>query len=117
MTLVKVWRGGSRLTGLDVVSTTAVPVPDRPSVWGDFVCRHIGPLKADTFGDKAFTGRLELGRVGAMPPARILASRHRVLRTPSLIRQDERSYVKLVAQVEGAGCFEQHGRKVVLAPG
>ena len=105
------------MSALAVVSTTDVPVADRLAVWGEFVCRHIGPLKADTFGDKAFVGRLELGRVGAMPVARILASRHRVLRTPSLIRKDERSYVKLVAQVEGAGCFEQHGRKVVLAPG
>jgi AraC-like DNA-binding protein len=105
------------LTSLDVVSTADVPVADRLAVWGDFVRRHIGPLKADTFGDRAFAGRLELGRVGAMPLARILASRHRVLRTPSLIRKDERSYVKLVAQVGGAACFEQNGRKVVLAPG
>ncbi len=105
------------MSALAVVSTADVPVADRLAVWGDFVCRHIGPLKADTFGDKAFTGRLELGCVGAMPVARILASRHRVLRTPSLIRKDDRSYVKLVAQVQGAACFEQNGRKVVLAPG
>jgi AraC-like DNA-binding protein len=105
------------LSHLAVVSTADVAPRDRLGLWGDFVCRHIGPLRADTFGDPEFHGRLELGQLGTVPVARITASRHRVLRTPSLIRQDDRSYVKLVAQVEGAGCFEQNGRKVVLAPG
>ena len=105
------------MSALAVVSTSDVAPADRLAVWGDFVCRHIGPLKADTFGDPNFAGRLELGHVGNVPLARIVASRHRVLRTPSLIRKDERSYVKLVAQVEGGACFEQNGRKVVLAPG
>lgn len=105
------------MDALAVVSTSEVAPADRLAVWGEFVCRHIGPLKADTFGDPNFTGRLELGYVGKIPLARIVASRHRVLRTPSLIRKDDRSYVKLVAQVEGGGCFEQNGRKVVLAPG
>lgn len=105
------------MSTLAVVSTADIPHADRLAVWGDFVRRHIGPLKADTYGDKTFLGKLELGRVGAMPLARILASRHRVLRTPSLIRKDDRSTVKVVAQIEGAACFEQNGRKVVLAPG
>lgn len=99
------------------VSTADVAPGERLGLWGDFVCRHIGPLQADTFGDPLFEGRLELGQVSDVSLARIVASRHRVQRTPQGIRKDNRNYVKLVAQVEGAGCFEQNGRKVVLAPG
>ncbi|HEY0851677.1 MAG TPA: helix-turn-helix domain-containing protein [Bradyrhizobium sp.] len=102
---------------LAVVSTADVAPGERLGLWGDFVCRHIGPLQADTFGDPQFEGRLELGQTSDVSLARIVASRHRVQRTPHGIRQDNRNYVKLVAQVEGAGCFEQNGRKVVLAPG
>ena len=102
---------------LAVVSTEDVAPGDRLGLWGDFVCRHIGPLQADTFGDPQFNGRLELGQSAGVSVARITASRHRVQRTPHLIRRDNRNYVKLVAQIEGAGCFEQNGRKVLLAPG
>lgn len=102
---------------LAVVSTADVAPRERLGLWGDFVCRHIGPLQADTFGDPQFEGRLELGQADEVSLARIVASRHRVQRTPQGIRRDNRDYVKLVAQVEGAGCFEQNGRKVVLAPG
>ena len=102
---------------LAVVSTEEVAPGERLGLWGDFVCRHIGPLQADTFGDPQFNGRLELGQSAGVSVARITASRHRVQRTPHLIRRDNRNYVKLVAQIEGAGCFEQNGRKVLLAPG
>lgn len=104
-------------SNLAVVSTAEVAPGERLGLWGDFVCRHIGPLQADTFGDPQFNGRLELGQSSGVPVARIVASRHRVQRTPHLIRKDSRNYVKLVAQVEGAGCFEQNGAKTVLAPG
>jgi AraC-like DNA-binding protein len=102
---------------LAVVSTADVAPGERLGLWGDFVGRHIGPLQADTFGDPQFEGRLELGESGGVSVAHIVVSRHRVQRTPGLIRRDGRDYVKLVAQIEGAACFEQNGRKVVLAPG
>ncbi|MCP4619184.1 MAG: helix-turn-helix domain-containing protein [Bradyrhizobium sp.] len=110
-------RSGTLQNNLAVVSTADVAPGERLGLWGEFVCRHIGPLQADTFGDPLFEGRLELGQASDVSLARILASRHRVQRTPQGIRKDNRNYVKLVAQVEGAGCFEQNGRKVVLAPG
>lgn len=102
---------------LAVVSTADAAPGERLGLWGDFVGRHIGPLRADTFGDPQFSGRLELGNSSGVSVARIVVSRHRVQRTPGLIRKDSRDYVKLVAQIEGAACFEQNGRKVVLAPG
>ena len=42
---------------LAVVSTEDVAPGDRLGLWGDFVCRHIGPLQADTFGDPQFSQR------------------------------------------------------------
>lgn len=100
-----------------VVSTSQVAPADRLAVWGDFVGRHIGHLQSDTFGDQTFSGRLELGDIGGLKLCRIIANRHRVVRTPSLIRHDDRGYVKIVAQIGGAGSFEQNGRKLVLTPG
>lgn len=100
-----------------VVSTSQVAPADRLALWGDFVGRHIGHLQSDTFGDQTFQGRLELGDIGGMKLCRIVAGRHRVVRTPNLIRHDDRGYVKIVAQIEGAGRFEQNGRKLVLTPG
>lgn len=105
------------MTAFSVVSTSDVMPADRLALWGDFVCRHIGRLESDTFGDNRFDGRLELGEIGDLRLFRILASRHRVERTPRLIRNDDRSYVKVVAQVAGSACFEQGGRKVMLSPG
>lgn len=100
-----------------VVSTSQVAPADRLALWGDFVGRHIGHLQSDTFGDTTFQGRLELGDIGGMKLCRIVAGRHRVVRTPNLIRHDDRGYVKIVAQVGGAGRFEQNNRKLVLTPG
>lgn len=105
------------MSGLSVVSTAEVAPADRLALWGDFVRRHIGRLQSDTFGDIRFDGRLELGDVGGLKLCRIVASRHRVVRTPTLIRRDDRGYVKIVAQIEGSASFEQNGRRVVLSPG
>lgn len=102
---------------LSVVSTAQVAPAERLALWGDFVWRHIGRLQSDTFGDKRFDGRLAIGDLGGLKLLDIVASRHRVVRTNTLIRQDDRGYVKVVAQIEGSACFEQNGRKVVLSPG
>lgn len=102
---------------VSVVSTADVAPADRLALWGDFVRRHIGPLQTDTFGGNRFDGRLELGDVGGLKLCRIAVSRHRVVRTPQLIRQIDRGYVKIVAQMKGSASFEQNGRQVVLTPG
>lgn len=105
------------MSAVSVVATSDVASADRLALWGDFVARHIGRLQSDTYGDENFDGRLELGDIGGLKLCRILASRHRVVRTPNLIRRDDRGYVKIVAQIEGAACFEQNGRRLILTPG
>jgi AraC-like DNA-binding protein len=110
-------RKGGKVSAIAVVSTSQVAPADRLALWGDFVGRHIGHLQSDTFGDSHFDGRLELGDIGGLKLCRIIASRHRVVRTPNQILRDDRGYVKIVAQIEGAGRFEQNGRKLVLTPG
>ncbi|MCW0233992.1 MAG: helix-turn-helix domain-containing protein [Ferrovibrio sp.] len=105
------------MSAIAVVSTSQVAPAERLALWGDFVGRHIGHLQSDTFGDSRFDGRLELGDIGGLKLCRIVASRHRVVRTPNQILNDDRGYVKIVAQIEGAGRFEQNGRKLILTPG
>lgn len=105
------------MSAIAVVSTSQVAPAERLALWGDFVGRHIGHLQSDTYGDSRFDGRLELGDIGGLKLCRIIASRHRVVRTPNQILNDDRGYVKIVAQIEGAGRFEQNGRKLVLTPG
>ena len=102
---------------LTEVSTDAVPARDRLHLWGDAVWRLIGGLESDAFGDEAFAGYITSGQAGYVNLCQLDVSRHRVVRTPSLIRGSDRAYIKVVAQLEGRACFEQNGRQVWLSPG
>jgi AraC-like DNA-binding protein len=106
------------VNALNVISTSAAAPADRLALWGDVVWRHVGRLRSDAFGDRDFDGRLEFGDLADLKLCRIAASRHRVVRTPELIRRNEaRGYLKLAIQLRGSACFEQGGRRVVLSPG
>jgi len=102
---------------LTEVSTDTVPPRDRLHLWGDAVWRLIGGLESDAFGDEAFAGHITSGQAGYVNLCQLDVSRHRVVRTPSLIRGSDRAYIKVVAQLEGRACFEQNGRHVWLSPG
>ena len=122
------------------VATRAVRPAERLELWGAFVREHIGWLEADTLGDEGFDGQLDVRPFPSYPGlasnqgltanqglasnqslpsklCRIRATRHRVMRTASLARRDDRGYVKIVAQLRGAACFEQNGRRAMLSPG
>lgn len=99
------------------VSTDSVPARDRLHLWGDAVWRLIGGLESDAFGDEAFSGHITSGQAGYLNLCQLDVTRHRVVRTPSLIRGSDRAYLKVVAQLEGRACFEQDGRQVWLSPG
>jgi len=102
---------------LTEVSTDTVAPRDRLHLWGDAVWRLIGGLESDAFGDEAFAGHITSGQAGYVNLCQLDVSRHRVVRTPSLIRGSDRAYIKVVAQLEGRACFEQNGRQVWLSPG
>lgn len=102
---------------LETVSTDQVKPGERLALWTDLIWHLLGRLRSETFGDETFRGRMVHGEIGSVKMCRLSAGRHRVTRTPDLIRQDDRGYLKLVAQLEGSTWFEQNGRKTLLAPG
>jgi AraC-like DNA-binding protein len=99
------------------VSTDEVRPHERTAFWTDLIWHKLGRLRSETFGDENFRGRMVLGEVGSVKMCRLSAARHRVVRTPDLIRQDDRGNLKLVVQLEGSTWFEQNGRKTLLSPG
>ena len=102
---------------LATVSTDQVRPQERTAFWTDLIWHMLGRLRSETFGDESFHGRMVYGEVGSVRMCRLSAGRHRVVRTPDLIRQDDRGYLKLVVQLEGSTWFEQNGRKTLLSPG
>jgi AraC-like DNA-binding protein len=95
------------------VSTDQVAPKERISYWKELIWHLLGRLRSE--GD--FRGRLVHCDVGDVRLCRLSASSHRVARTPDLIRQDDRGFLKVVFQLEGSTWFEQGGRKTLLSPG
>lgn len=102
---------------LATISTDEVRPHERTAFWTDLIWHKLGRLRSETFGDESFRGSMVLGEAGSVKMCRLSAARHRVVRTPDLIRQDDRGYLKLVVQLEGSTWFEQSGRKTLLSPG
>lgn len=100
-----------------LITTDGVPAAERLDWWGERIWRLIGRLKSDAFGDPVFAGSIEHGQMGYITLCRLQASRHRVVRTPQLIGGSDRAFLKVVAQLRGRACFEQHGRQAWLEPG
>ena len=102
---------------LETVSTDQVRPPERLALWTDLIWHLLGRLRSETSGDETFYGRMVHGEIGSVKMCRLSAGSHRVVRTPDLIRQDDRGYLKLVVQIEGSTWFEQNGRKTLLRTG
>ena len=100
-----------------VVTAADLVLGDRLHLWGDMVWRLIGGLESDAFGDDNFHGAIEHGEIGHSKLCKLAVTKHRVVRTPGLIRQSDRGFLKIVVQLRGHACFEQNGRRVWLAPG
>ena len=100
-----------------VVTAADLALGDRLHLWGDMVWRLIGGLESDAFGDENFHGAIEHGEIGHSKLCKLAVTKHRVVRTPGLIRHSERGFLKVVVQLSGNACFEQNGRRVWLAPG
>lgn len=104
---------------LELVSTDQVAPQDRIPYWKDIIWRQLGRLRSEARSEGAgdFRGRLLHCDAGDARLCRLSASSHRVARTPDLIRQDDRGFLKVVFQMEGTTWFEQGGRKTLLHPG
>lgn len=102
---------------LELVSTEQVAPKERIPYWKDIIWQQLGRLRSEARSEGEFRGRLAWCDTGDVKLCRLSASSHRVARTPDLIRQDDRGFLKVVFQMEGSTWFEQGGRKTLLNPG
>ncbi len=99
------------------MDTDAVPAAERAGFFGDWVARLFQGLKNDTYGDTGFDGRARTLRAGEVVLTRLEATRHRVMRSPSIARHTEQPYLKIVAPWKGCAGVEQKGRETWVTPG
>ena len=99
-----------------VMSTDEVSASDRPGFWSDWINRLFCGLSSDLYGDTEFGGRMATLHAGDVVLTRLEANRHRVLRSPSLARASEASYLKIVAPWSGCASVQQKGRAAWVTP-
>lgn len=99
------------------MDTDQVPAAERAGFFGDWVARLFQGLKNDTYGDTDFDGRARTLRAGEVVLTRLEATRHRVMRSPSIARHTEQPYLKIVAPWKGCAGVEQKGRETWVTPG
>jgi AraC-like DNA-binding protein len=99
-----------------VMSTDEVSASDRPGFWSDRINRLFCGLSSDLYGDTEFDGRMATLQAGDVVLTRLEANRHRVLRSPSLARASEASYLKIVAPWSGCASVQQKGRAAWVTP-
>ena len=108
---------GVEMASVALVSTQDVSGCHKLDLWGQSICELFGHLRSETFGDKSFVGRLEHCQLGDIRVCKLTASRHRVVRTSTFARRDDRGLLKVLLQKKGTSYFEQNGRTVFLSPG
>ena len=99
------------------MDTDQVPAGERAGFFGDWLARLFQGLKNDTYGDADFDGRARTLRAGEVVLTRLEATRHRVMRSPSIARRTEQPYLKIVAPWKGCAGVEQKGRETWVTPG
>ncbi|MET0334269.1 MAG: helix-turn-helix domain-containing protein [Rhizobacter sp.] len=98
------------------MSTDQVAAGDRAGFWSDWINRLFCGLKSDLYGDTDFNGRMSTVRAGDVVLTRLESQRHRVLRSPSMVRASEVGYLKIVAPWVGCAGVEQQGREAWVTP-
>lgn len=87
------------------------------TTWRRLVSTSFVPLEVTSDNASAFRGRMKSRAVGEILITEISASSHQVHRTPSLIAQNDKKYIKMSLQMSGSGMLLQDGRQAVLGPG
>lgn len=99
------------MTAASVLSTDHLAARDRAPQWREWIHNHFGGLDSDIYGDTDFEGHMASSRAGDVILTRLEANRHRVLRTPHMVRASECGYLKIVAPWRGSASVEQAGRQ------
>lgn len=99
-----------------VMSTDQVSAPERAGFWADWIDRLFGGLNSDLYGDSEFDGRMSTVHAGDVVLTRLEANRHRVMRSPSLVRASQAGYLKIVAPYVGCAGVQQKGRETWVTP-
>jgi AraC-like DNA-binding protein len=94
-----------------LVSTDAVAAKERAPLWREWIWKQFGGLESDLYGDTEFDGHMASSRAGDVILTKLEANRHRVLRTPHMVRASETGYLKIVAPWQGSAGVEQEGRR------
>lgn len=87
------------------------------TAWRKLVSNSFVPLEVTSDDAGAFRGRMKSRAVGEILITEISASSHQVHRTPSLIAQNDKKYIKMSLQMSGSGLLLQDGRQAVLGAG
>ena len=98
------------------LSTDQVAASERPGFWADLNNRLFGGLKTDVYGERSFAGRVSTVRAGQVVLTRLEAQRHRVMRSPTMVRASDMGYLKIVAPWVGCAGVEQQGREAWVTP-
>ena len=105
------------MSALGAMSTSEVSPRKKFAFWKDSLWQLCGKLRTETQADVSFGGKIEYGMIGDVKIAKVTASRHRIVRTPSYLKRESSDSLKVVLQIKGISCFEQGSRRVVLSPG
>ena len=105
------------MTASTVFTTDDLTPRDRAPQWREWIHRHFGGLDSDLYGDTDFDGHMASSRAGDVILTRLEANRHRVLRTPHMVRGSETGYLKIVAPWQGGACVEQQSRQASARSG
>jgi hypothetical protein len=101
-----------------VLATGAVSPTERFGAFQQTVRDVYGPLALSTDDVAAFRGRIRFARLGAVHLSEsYIADELVVRRTPRLIRDAARDYLKVVLPLGGRCIVAQDGREASLAPG
>lgn len=98
------------------MDTDQVAPRERVALWTDWIDRLFHGLSSDLYGDGEFDGRMATVHAGDVVLTRLEANRHRVMRSPSLVRRSEVGYLKIVAPWVGCAGVEQKGREAWVTP-
>ena len=105
------------MSALAALSTSDVSPRNKFAFWKDSLWQLCGKLRTETQADVSFGGKIEYAMVGDVKLAKLTASRHRIVRTPSYLKRERSDHLKVVLQLKGISCFQQGSRRAVLSPG